>query len=73
MPKTTSKDPKSVDTAKAFTELEEIAVWFERGEKDLDQGLQKFERAMTLAEALKKRLTEAENKIREIKKAHSPE
>jgi exodeoxyribonuclease VII small subunit len=39
----------------------------------LDQGLQKFERAMALAEALKKRLTEAENKIREIKKAHSPE
>ncbi|MBI4138778.1 exodeoxyribonuclease VII small subunit [Candidatus Uhrbacteria bacterium] len=65
MPK---KDTKKVDVAKGFQELEEIAAWFEQGNGDLDQGLAKFERAMTLAETLKNRLDEAENTIKEIKK-----
>jgi exodeoxyribonuclease VII small subunit len=57
----------SIDVANGFKELEEIASWFEEGTNDLDQGLKKFERAMMVADALKKRLDEAENAIREIK------
>lgn len=61
------KDAKEVDIAKGFSELEEISAWFERGETDVDTGLQKFERAMMVADALKKKLDEAENKVKEIK------
>jgi len=59
---------KDVDVAKGFQELEEIAEWFEKGEADLDKGLEKFERAMTVADALKKRLAVAENRVKDIKR-----
>ena len=62
------KDTKDIDVGKGFQELETIAAWFEQGGTDLDQGLEKFERAMTIADALKKRLAVAENKVKEIKK-----
>jgi len=68
MPKKESKD---IDVAKGFKELEDIATWFEQGDGDLDAGLAKFERAMAIADVLKKRLTEAENKIKDIKKSHN--
>ncbi len=66
MPK---KAEKKIDVEKGFAELEEITAWFEDGEGDLDSGLKKFERAMTIASQLKTRLKEAENKIEEIKKS----
>ena len=62
------KESKDIDVAKGFQELEEIAAWFEKGDTDLDQGLGKFERAMAIADVLKKRLMLAENKVKEIKK-----
>ncbi|HWQ99814.1 MAG TPA: exodeoxyribonuclease VII small subunit [Candidatus Methylomirabilis sp.] len=62
------KDFKDVDVAKGFKEMEDIAEWFEKGEADLDKGLEKFERAMTVADALKKRLAMAENRVKEIKR-----
>jgi exodeoxyribonuclease VII small subunit len=65
---TPKKESKKIDVAKGFEELEEIAAWFEKGDGGLDEGLKRFERAMTLAGALKTRLDEAENVIREIKK-----
>jgi exodeoxyribonuclease VII small subunit len=61
----------SMDVAHGFTELENIASWFEEGKDDLDEGLKKFERAMTIAQALKKRLDEAEQTIRDMKGAFS--
>lgn len=70
----TDKKPKKdskLDVAKAFSELEEITEWFERGEADLDEGLKKYERATELAEALRIRLEQAENKITEIQKKRS--
>lgn len=66
------KSKKSeVDVAKSFMELESIAEWFEQGETDLDVGLKKYERAMELAEVLRARLEQAENKITEIQKRHN--
>ncbi len=65
-PKKEVKD-KEVDVAKGFAELEDISAWFERGETDLDAGLEKFERAMVIADALKKKLVAAENRVKEIK------
>jgi exodeoxyribonuclease VII small subunit len=64
---------KEIDVSKGFQELEEIAAWFEQGETDLDKGLEKFERAMAVADALKKRLAVAENKVKEIKKKFEAE
>ncbi|MDQ7815089.1 MAG: exodeoxyribonuclease VII small subunit [Patescibacteria group bacterium] len=64
------KDTKEIDMGKGFEELENIATWFESGETDLDQGLQKFERALEIASTLKKKLSVAENKIKEIKKKY---
>ncbi|MFH1142568.1 MAG: exodeoxyribonuclease VII small subunit [Candidatus Uhrbacteria bacterium] len=61
--------PKNkIDFAQAFTELEEITQWFETEEVDLDQGLKKFERGLELATVCKKKLSEVENKVEEIKK-----
>ncbi len=67
--------PKSTkfDVGKAFKELEQITEWFEGENADLDEGLKKYERAMELAENLRKQLETAENKINEIQKKHNVE
>ncbi|MDD2785378.1 MAG: exodeoxyribonuclease VII small subunit [Patescibacteria group bacterium] len=70
MPEKKSKK-LDVDVAKSFAELESIAEWFEKGEADLDVGLKKYERAMELAEVLRERLEQAENKITDIQKRHN--
>lgn len=62
-----AKKKGTIDFGKHFAELEEIVQWFDRGEPDLDSGLEKFARATVLAKALKERLTEAENTIKEIR------
>jgi len=67
---TVKKESKEVDVAKGFQELEDIAGWFERGETDLEKGLEKFERAMQVADVLKKRLAAAENRVKDIKKKY---
>ncbi len=54
--------------SKAFAELEAITQWFERDDVDLEEGLQKFERGMVLAEDLRMRLADAEVKIEAIRK-----
>jgi exodeoxyribonuclease VII small subunit len=59
------------DVSKAFKELETITEWFEGENSDLDEGLKKYERAMELAENLRKQLETAENKINEIQKKHN--
>ena len=61
------KKKNELDFAQGFAELEEITQWFESGEPDLDQGLEKFKRATELAKVLRARLTEAENVIKEIR------
>lgn len=65
-----SKKKADKDFGQSFQELEEIAHWFEQGEPDLEKGLEKFERAMELAKELKAKLSEAENKIKEIRMKH---
>lgn len=51
----------------AFGELETITEWFEGDKIDLDEGLKKFERGLELASFCKGRLTEVENKVKEIR------
>ena len=59
---------QTVNFSKAFEELEAITEWFEKGEADLDEGLKKFERGLELAKICKGKLSEVENKIKELKK-----
>ncbi len=59
---------KKSSFADAFQELEQITAWFETEEVDLDEGLKKFERGLELASVCKKKLTEVENKVVELKK-----
>lgn len=53
---------------KQFSELEKIVEEFEEGNIDLEASLEKFEKALTLASELQKRLKTVENKVETIKK-----
>lgn len=52
----------------ASQELEEITKKLESGQLDVDEALAAFERGLKLAQYLKKRLAEVENKVKELKK-----
>ncbi len=58
---------KKLDVKASYEELEALAAWFERGEPDLEAGLEKFERASELVKSLQERLQEAEQKIKLIR------
>ncbi|MBI4256993.1 exodeoxyribonuclease VII small subunit [Candidatus Uhrbacteria bacterium] len=63
---------KTTNFTESFQELEEITRWFDSQEQlDLDVGLKKFERGLELAQELKKKLAEVENKVEEIKQKFS--
>lgn len=47
--------------------LDEIVEWFGGDKVDLDQATQKFDQGAELAEVIKHKLTEAENKVNQIK------
>jgi exodeoxyribonuclease VII small subunit len=55
----------------SLKELEEITLWFESTDVDLDQGLVKFERGMELAGQLKNHLATVENRVEKIKQRFS--
>jgi len=68
MPKKTTSDK---NFEQQFKELEQIVDQLESGEINLDQGLQQFEHGLELAQELKKKLTDVENKVEIIKKKFS--
>lgn len=57
---------KEQSFADAFAELEAITQWFERDDVDIEEGLLKFERGMVLAKSLRKRLEDAEVRMKKI-------
>jgi len=58
---------KSRGIAAQFKELESIAKRFEQEKVDLEKGVADLERGLELAKALKKRLSQIENKVIKIK------
>jgi exodeoxyribonuclease VII small subunit len=58
---------------KSYKEIEKIVEQFESGDIDLDQSLKEFERGLKLAEQLKAKLSEVENKVIEIKNKFNSE
>ncbi len=61
------KKKQDIDVRAGFEELEAITKWFEQGEPNIEEGLEKFERATELTKALSAKLAEVENKIRDIR------
>lgn len=62
-----SNQPKDdFDFSESFTKLEEITEKFEENEFDLDTGINKFEEGVKIANKLKEKLKEAENKVEKI-------
>lgn len=46
-----------------LAELDQVIAWFDQDDFDLDEALKKFDEGVALAEAVKKRLGDLENKI----------
>lgn len=62
---------KPFEFEKALKELEDITLWFESSDIDLDVGLVKFERGMELTQQLKAHLAGVENRVEKIKQRFS--
>ncbi len=56
------------DFSRAIKELEEINRWFQSEEINLDEGLSKFRKGLSLIKKCRERLKEVENEFTEIKK-----
>ncbi|MDD5342462.1 MAG: exodeoxyribonuclease VII small subunit [Patescibacteria group bacterium] len=56
---------------KQFQELETIVAKLEAGTTNLDESLEQFKRGLELAQDLKQKLTEVENRVEIIKKRFS--
>lgn len=65
MPKSVKEE--KVNLEKSFAELEKITEELQSENLDLEIALDKFERGLELAEKLKKRLGEIENRVETIK------
>jgi exodeoxyribonuclease VII small subunit len=59
---------KTLKLATAFKELETLADQFDNQKIDLEEGIEKLERGLELAEFLKKELSSIEHKVARIKK-----
>ncbi len=67
----TKKSKKDNNLDQAFVELEEIVAEFEQGEVDLEKSINKFKKGLKLAKFLKKKLSQMENEIKEVKADYS--
>ena len=50
-----------------MAQLDEIVAWFNAGNVDIEQAAKKFDEGVKLAEQIKQRLAETENKVNQIK------
>lgn len=50
-----------------IAQLDTLLAWFDQPDIDLDEALQKFDQGVKIAETIKKRLGELENKITVLK------
>jgi exodeoxyribonuclease VII small subunit len=59
--------------AEQIAELDALASWFEQDDFDIEQAIEKFEQASTVAESVKTKLSELENKITVLKQRFDTE
>jgi exodeoxyribonuclease VII small subunit len=60
----TAKQPKNY--SQMSLELDEILLWFESGDVDLDEALNKYQQALKLIDEMESYLKTAQNKIQKI-------
>lgn len=59
---------KSPDSFRELnSELEELLIWFEGGEFDVDQAAEKYDRATEIIKALQNKLTKLKNHVKQHK------
>ncbi len=58
---------ETVDLNQLMAQLDEIVAWFNAGNVDIEQAAKKFDEGVKLAEQIKQRLAETENKVNQIK------
>lgn len=58
---------ETVDLNQLMARLDEIVAWFNAGDVDIEQAAKKFDEGVKLAEQIKQRLAETENKVNQIK------
>jgi exodeoxyribonuclease VII small subunit len=61
-------DPKKFDFTESVNKLEEINIWFQSEDIDLDEGLYKLKAGKELIKKCRTRLKEVENEFIKIKK-----
>ncbi len=66
------KSPNSLSFAQTLKRLEEIVAKLEDPELDLDEGLKLLEEGMKLHKICSSKLTQAQEKIKEILKTDNP-
>lgn len=61
---------KNEQTLQQLTaQFEELVAWFEQDDFDVEQALEKYEKAHSIAAEIKKRLDTVENKISVLQKS----
>lgn len=58
---------ETVDLNQLMAQLDKIVTWFNAGDVDIEQAAKKFDEGVKLAEQIKQRLAETENKVNQIK------
>lgn len=58
---------ETVDLNQLMAQLDKIVAWFNAGDVDIEQAAKKFDEGVKLAEQIKQRLAETENKVNQIK------
>mgnify|MGYP001580972828 CR=1 FL=1 len=67
------KSDSTLNFEKSYAELEAIVAELESGKFSIDDSVKKFERGLTLAQSLKKKLTDVEKKVETMKASFSQE
>jgi exodeoxyribonuclease VII small subunit len=63
-----SKSKNTTSFAQQLGELEAIAAWFESDQADLEGGVDRFEKGLTLVTSLRAQLQDTENRIEKVKR-----
>ncbi len=61
------KEPEKIKLESAFGELEKITQALQSGNLDIEPALEKYEQGMALAEKIRTRLNELENRMEKIR------
>ena len=58
---------EKLDLTELMNRLDQIVAWFNGSDVNLDEATKKFDEGTELAGVIKKKLTEADNKVNQIK------